>query len=256
MELPIGPPVLFKPYSRERFTLLREWLYWCDMTHGCDRHNAGLEAAPPTRLIYVGGPDPRSLSLYLPKTNERVKYIALSHCWGKDPPTVTDPRFCTTNANVEARRESFSIPEDLKTFHDAVRVTRELGIKYLWIDSLCIVQWDLEDWNREARRMERVFASAYCIIAATSAIGPKTGFLTRTDDTGYMHVENTSGRRFYVCTSMDDFGSDVEGSQLNTRAWVMQERVLAQRTIHFSINQAYWECGEGVYCENLCRMKR
>jgi hypothetical protein len=104
--------------------------------------------------------------------------------------------------------------------------------------------------------MESVFASAYCIIAATSTVGPKTGFLARNEGTDYIHVENTSGRRFYACTDMDDFENDVEGSQLNTRAWVMQERVLAQRTIHFSNNQAYWECGEGVYCENLCRMKR
>jgi hypothetical protein len=254
--LPVGPPTLFKSYSRERFTVLREWLYWCDTTHYCVQGDARLELASPTRLIYVGDPDQEILRLYLPHTNERVKYMALSHCWGKDPPTVTDPRFCTTNANVERRRESFSIPEDLKTFHDAIRVTRELGIKYLWIDSLCIIQWDSEDWSREARRMESVFASAYCIIAATSTVGPKTGFLDRNEGTDYIHVENTSGRRFYACTDMDDFENDVEGSQLNTRAWVMQERVLAQRTIHFSNNQAYWECGEGVYCENLCRMKR
>ncbi|RII24870.1 hypothetical protein CUC08_Gglean005685 [Alternaria sp. MG1] len=54
---------------------------------------------------------------------------------------------------------------------------------------------------------------------------------------------------------MDDFEKDVEQAGLNKRAWVMQERVLAKRTIHFSANQTYWECGEGVYCEDLTIMK-
>ncbi|RYN61650.1 hypothetical protein AA0117_g12949 [Alternaria alternata] len=54
---------------------------------------------------------------------------------------------------------------------------------------------------------------------------------------------------------MDDFENDVEQAGLNKRAWVMQERVLAKRTIHFSANQTYWECGEGVHCENLTKME-
>ena len=104
--------------------------------------------------------------------------------------------------------------------------------------------------------MEKVFSLAYCTIAATSAVDSNAGFLKRNVNTEYVFIQDASGRRFYICTGMDDFNNHVEEARLNTRAWVMQERVLSRRTIHFSNNQTYWECGEGVYCENLTRLKR
>jgi hypothetical protein len=60
----------------------------------------------------------------------------------------------------------------------------------------------------------------------------------------------------YVCEDVEDFDNDVENAVLNTRGWVLQERVLSCRTIHFSKNHTYWECGEGVHCENLTRLER
>jgi hypothetical protein len=251
--IPIGFPTLTEP---ARFALLREWLNLCDSNHECNEHVASIQAASPTRLIYIGHSDPEVLRLYSPGENENVKYTALSHCWGKYPPTEQDPQFCTTRGNVDARREGFNFSDLPKTFQDAVRVTRELRIEYLWIDSLCIIQWDPKDWKLEASRMEDVFASAYCTIAATSAVDSNAGFLTQGRCSEYMHVQDVSGRQFYVCADIDDFDNDVGKARLNTRAWVMQERILARRTIHFSNNQTYWECGDGVYCENLTRLQR
>ncbi|KAF3028317.1 hypothetical protein E8E11_000098, partial [Didymella keratinophila] len=165
--------------------------------------------------------------------------------------------FCTTQDNIGRRLQGFSISELPKTFQDAVTVTRELNVPYLWIDSLCIIQFEDggKDWKRESRRMESVFSQAYCTIAATGAADSNAGFLERDIRTSHVYVRDVSGNEFYVSNDIDDFDEDVGKAKLNTRAWVMQEAVLSRRTIHFSARQIYWECGEGVYCENLTRLK-
>ncbi|CAI9636429.1 unnamed protein product [Alternaria burnsii] len=254
-DIPISFPVLLEPESAARFALLRSWLEWCDTTHSCNQQNVRSQGASPSRLIYVGHANPEVLRLYVPQKKEGVTYTALSHRWGNDPPREDDPRYCTTDANIDARLTGFRLSELPKTFQDAVRVARELGIEYLWIDSLCIIQWNEKDWKREAGRMEDVFASAYCTIAATSAVDSNAGFLARNTSTEYMRVQDAAGNQVCICTHMDDFEDDVEQAGLNKRAWVMQERVLAKRTIHFSANQTYRECGAGVYCENLTKMR-
>lgn len=259
----ISFPVLPEAESPARFELLRSWLRLCDQFHSCNEHDAESKEVLPTRLLYVGDSDPCVLRLYCPKKHDKAEYIALSHCWGLSP--GDRPDFCTTEKNIEARLQGFSFSELPNTFRDAVKVTRELGLQYLWVDSLCIIQWNQEDWEREAKLMESVFASAYCVIAATSAVDSNAGFLKRNVSHECILTQDASGRRFYICADtddsknhvdIDDFDDYVENARLNTRAWVMQERVLSRRTIHFSDKQMYWECGEGVYCETLTRLER
>jgi hypothetical protein len=181
----------------------------------------------------------------------------LSHRWGE----LTDEqkqRYCTTKENITRRGEGFKIDELPRTFQDAVKVTRELRIRYLWIDSLCIIQYgdSGEDWKCESMRMEDVYTSAYCTVAATSAVNSNSGFLKRSISSEYVYVQDDSGRAVYVCTNVADFDKEVEEANLNTRGWVMQERLLSCRTIHFGANQIYWECGKGVYCEDLTQLTR
>jgi len=184
-----------------------------------------------------------------------MKYIALSRCWGLKH--GEKPNFLTTAKIIKIRLKQFSSSELPNTFRDAVQVTRELGIQYLWIDSLCTIQSgdNGEDWKRECQRMEDVYASAYCTIAATSAVDSNAGFLERNVSREPVYVQEASGRRFHVCTDINNFNNDVKQAPLNKRAWVIQESVFSGRTIHFSANQTYFGCGEGVYCENLTRMK-
>lgn len=106
--------------------------------------------------------------------------------------------------------------------------------------------------------MRDVFSQAYCVVAATAAEDSFSGFLNADINRKFEHVcvKDGPGRRFYISTDIDAYDDDVSKAKLNTRAWVLQESVLARRTIHFTTNQMYWECGKGVYCENLTRLKR
>jgi hypothetical protein len=251
-QLQIGFSRLPEPGSSTQYALLRAWLHECDAFHEC---SSRFHANNPSRLLDVGTTHTSALRICRSNQNARLKYIALSHCWGKLD-EEEKRQFCTTNENIEVRLDGFDVSELPKTFRDAVRVTRNLGIRYLWIDSLCIIQWNKEDWNAEARQMQYVYANAYCTIAATSAVDSKAGFLERTVHPEYIHVQDTSSGHFYVCTEVDNFDKDVENAPLNERAWVLQERVLSRRTIHFSANQVYLECGRGVCCESFTTLHR
>jgi hypothetical protein len=214
----------------------------------------------PTRVIDVG--DGHTAHLVLTDNmSQGAHYIALSHCWGdvwKDLLEEERDKWSTTLKVVQKKMEGFLVEELPQTFQDAIRITRELGTQYLWIDSLCIIQGPGGDFDTESKKMQAVFQNAYYTIAATSAKDSTKGFLDRPkeEDSQYVTVPGSSHGKVYICTSIDDFDGDVVKGILNTRAWVLQERALSRRTIHFTERQTYWECGGGVRCESLTYMKK
>jgi hypothetical protein len=227
------------------FQLLRKWISDCNRHPGCKRKYKYV----PTRVLEVQHPeDPKRLRLFCPGKEDVRHYIALSHRWGD---LQEHEKFCTVRGNISALCEGIEFASLPKTFQDAVTVTRGLGIRFLWIDSLCIVQDDPEDWEREAKCMEMVFSSAYCTIAATSAENSAQGFLANRLSRAYMRVPNSSA---YLCEAIDDFRTHAEEADLNQRGWVLQERLVSRRTIHFTSRQTYWECGGGIRCETLTKL--
>ncbi|KAF4994555.1 hypothetical protein FDECE_13078 [Fusarium decemcellulare] len=257
-DIQIGLPKLPEVESPMFYRLLLSWLQDCDLNHpGCNRRSYTFTNIP-TRLIDVGQPGNDSLTVYLremadSEQRDSLRYIALSHPWG----SVDDHNhFCTTRKNVESRSvDGMALSQLPNTFRHAVQVTRALGVRYLWIDSLCIMQGDDGDFETEARNMETVFSSAYCVIAASRASGTSSGFLWRRPERRFVKIDGTpSEDPFYICEAIDDFQHDVIEGPLNQRGWVLQERVLARRTIYFTEKQTYWECGQGVRCETLTKM--
>ncbi|KAH8706882.1 hypothetical protein GQ44DRAFT_597390, partial [Phaeosphaeriaceae sp. PMI808] len=128
-------------------------------------------------------------------------------------------------------------------------VTQELGIQFLWIDSICIIQ-DREDSDLrfECGLMDKYFASAYCTLAATSAKDCEGGlFLGR----ALLRISDGTAGIYVGDIPEDNFDRDVNSTDLNQRGWVLQERILSPRTIHFTKSQMYWECGSQIRCETL-----
>lgn len=227
--------------------LLRQWLWDCDQNHTQCKRPQRKDDFCPKRVIFVG--DPNKLTL-VEEQLQGDEYLVLSHCWGT-PTKEEKERFCTTRQNYQHRLQGFSYDELPRTFQDAIRVTRLLGKQYLWIDALCIIQGPDGDWNSEARSMEDIFASAYCTIAASSARGWQDGFLKPNLDAYGIGMRGIPSTPTCAC----DFDNDVDEGALMKRAWVLQERVLSRRIIHFAATHTYWECVYGVRCEQFTRLE-
>ena len=249
-----GFPRIPDPGSSAHIKVLTEWINSCDKTHKCYSKNLAFF---PTRIIEISKTNSETVRVLYDTTtlDSTHKYFALSHRWGQ-PGKYR--KFCTNTVDVIGRKErTIKIIDLPRTFRDAVTVTRNLGVPYLWIDSICIVQDDKDDWSREAKLMEQVFSSAYCTIAATCASGTDDGFLKPLPERQIVIVkEPENGAFYYLCDAIDDFHQHVDQSELNRRAWVLQERALSRRTIHFADSQTYWECGKGVRCETLTKMSK
>nr|XP_036578630.1 heterokaryon incompatibility protein [Colletotrichum truncatum]KAF6785925.1 heterokaryon incompatibility protein [Colletotrichum truncatum] len=244
----IGLTTLPGMNSTEQLTLLKQWLCSCDSAHdACNRRAGQNDLGMPTRLVKVTEP----MKVLSSSTLESCRYIALSHCWGQ---LQKHERFCLYRENHTQLQEHIEFNCLPKTFQDAITVTRGLGIDYIWIDTLCIIQDDKDDWENESTKMEEVFSEAYCTISAASAKSSLDGFLSDRPPRQSVHLQVKGSPDLYVCPHIDDFHQDVELAEINRRGWVLQERALSRRSIYFTPNQVYWECGDGIRCETLGRL--
>lgn len=140
--------------------------------------------ALPTRLLDIGGPDDTRLRLLatskqmLQDASSQIwRYAALSHCWGD--PTAGNPPLRTTLENIKERLNDIPFQELPKNYQDAIIVCRSLDIRYLWIDSLCIIQNDRIDWETESPRMAPYYKNAYITSIPAAATPCNDGFLDR-----------------------------------------------------------------------------
>jgi len=162
----------------------------------------------PTRLIDLS--DPNGVAVLLETKDEAPvgPYITLSHCWGE----VEVPK--TTRAILEEFKAR--LPKLSKTFDDALFVARRLSIKYIWIDSLCIVQDDLEDWTAESSRMDQVYQNAFCNLAATASAHSEGGlFFSRPDlRPCQVLISQGSGPQYFWLVEESLFWTQVEHAAL------------------------------------------
>jgi hypothetical protein len=151
--------------------------------------------------------------------------------------------------NLQQFRQSISQDELPKTSRDVIYVCRYLGLGYLWIDSLCILQDSAEDWEIESSAMARVYGDADLNIAATSAKDGSVGcFFNRTRNWRcQIRLNSGDGEALYDCFHDGMLGP--AKNLLRRRDWVVQEGYLSRRTLHFSEDQVFWECNENPASE-------
>ncbi|KAH6669468.1 heterokaryon incompatibility protein-domain-containing protein [Halenospora varia] len=222
---------------------IKDWITTCNRSHTRCRYSLSgakiKHSAPlPTRVIDVGG-SPETVRL-MESSQKAAQYVALSHCWGGSS------HYRTTESSLEQHKNALKIIDLPKTLQNAVFVVRKLGLRYLWVDSLCIIQDDEDDWLREASRMADVYEGAYLTIAASASSDGSGGlFLSReVQELVRLPCEKTdevSGHMYFGIADMEAAQRMLRGP-LNSRAWVLQEHLFARRTLHFGADQMYWEC--------------
>jgi hypothetical protein len=253
--------------SEECWQLATNWINNCIQYHGNCRSLEGKDTCSwyPTRLIDVG------ISLHAPVlciTNESMitgGYASLSHRWGAG----TFPLLSSTN--IEDFKVGITYSSLSKTFQDALLITKRLGLRYLWIDSLCILQsgpGSAEDWQTESKLMGNVYRNSFCNISATGSQSSGDGLFrerhplsvsktsiqidwkSKNNEPNRTNHTSTCCRDHYLLDD-DIYTSGLDGSDLLNRGWVLQERLLAPRILHFGHSQLYWECNELQACETL-----
>ena len=219
----------------------KQWLHECLKDHKKCRELSSGQKRLPSRVIDVG----------TDSTNPRVKttgaetgrWAALSYCWGGDSSFVLTSHNRHQFYNGEHPLEAFP-----QTLQDAIGLTKQLGISYLWVDALCIIQDSSSDWAAEASRMKDVYGGATITIAAVGADSPQAGiFRHRTVEREVCKVKwrsppSSEGSWIYLRAGLQRSDSKMKAEPLSTRGWTLQELLLSPRTLSYGSQQMTWEC--------------
>lgn len=247
--------------SERSLAVVRAWLSRCEGEHSlCRREVIGRL---PTRVIDVGN-DSNAPYVYV-SAGERAPYVALSYCWGPD----RNIRLLSAGTEEYYR----GIPSEIlpRTISDAITITRKSGVRYLWVDALCIMQDSEQDLKHELSYMGDIYANSHFTITArdsksctdgcfrtrnwaTSAIVPTGIRLPEDIAQGSGLNKRTSCLNRLMALPRHRVPSDHKPSKseravLETRGWTLQEEVLSRRVLHCGERELSWICLEGQCSE-------
>ncbi|MCJ1424334.1 hypothetical protein MMC29_002221 [Sticta canariensis] len=233
--------------SPESFQQARAWIDDCFRDH--PECTAAAVPELPTRVVEVLG----NSSLRLHIAGGKASYAALSYCWGEQQ------TFATTLSSVADYTQGFSLSALPQSLQDAVKVTTELGLKYIWIDSLCIIQDSPSDKEREISQMAQVYSNAYITICAANAKACSEGFLKSSGEVK-PGLGSSPGdgllKMPYKCQN-GDLGNVFFREEspyhsmwepISKRAWTLQERLLSPRALIYG-SRFLWQCHTAQYSD-------
>ncbi|KAI3327351.1 HET-domain-containing protein [Xylariaceae sp. AK1471] len=251
-QLPSEPSIATEnPFSETNVNNVTQWLQNCDVNHpSCRALSTGFT---PSRLLEVKDKVIRLIE----NGPSDCQYVALSYCWGQV--SADQKGFLTTNNNVHTRQFGFSLTELPRTLQDVVHAVRALNIGYIWVDALCIIQDDKEDWRKEASKMGKIYRHAYLTIAATNSNSSFDGFLKQRQPscnaslgfvfqqykaTRFEPAGNATGTFHFRYPLETDVSNYLSRCEWNQRGWTLQEQLLSSSVLYFSEDVIHWECPE------------
>jgi hypothetical protein len=213
----------------------------------------------PTRLVDVSPKLERDIvKLVSPLEDDNlgnptsVRYAALSYCWGMEPFLVT------TSSNIKSMQQSISLSQLPRTIQDAIRVTRSMGLRYLWVDSLCILQGTdtaaQQDWLSESWKMGQIYQSAYFTISAESAPAATAGILNErpAPSVDFYAMPKSEADSEVIYLGQQQILDSTITEPLHCRGWTLQESMLSKRLLRFRTRELSWRCSHGEETEIRC----
>lgn len=249
LEIHFLKPPFEDPLSPRAISTMKRWIAGCeDSCHPFER-----DGPLPSRLIDLSEDQPRLVITSQGITDRR--YATLSYCWGSDGTSILKTEKASFTKH-QSGIDSQSIP---KTIFDAILVARALGLRHLWVDSLCIIQDDEEDWELEASRMGEIYRHSYITIVPVDSRSSDDGFLRRpTVPKATIPFHSTQGPlrdKTYLLQSRDGDLTGVfperiiENSIWKSRGWTFQEEQLSRRVLMFSEDRITFRCPERMNAE-------
>ncbi|KAI0438948.1 HET domain-containing protein [Xylaria telfairii] len=232
--------------SRQSLEHLKCWLTRCDETHP---RCLMIDTKLPTRLLKIADDQVRVVDT---EEGAQGRYMTLSHRWG------ANEAFKLTKSNILSLKQNISWTLIPKLYQDVIGITRKLEIDYIWIDSLCIIQDDLSDWEKEAILMRTVYGNSYLNIAVCHARDSDGDLFSSSDLKNRFPtypVPGTAGIYIRQQPHMThtDYGSNYSHSTnhqvLLSRGWVLQERILPPRVVYYDADELKWECNVATDCQ-------
>ncbi|KAK4032177.1 heterokaryon incompatibility protein-domain-containing protein [Parachaetomium inaequale] len=275
-DLAVGKEVPATTSSEESLSWAVQQLEHCKQNHtAC---NSFPPAPLPSRVLDVFAGGASGVRLYVSQ-GETSPYVALSHCWGHRP------FLRTLSGSLDDHKTEIAWARLPQTFQDAVGFARRLGIRYLWIDSLCIIQDDQNDWRYEAARMASVYQNAVLVISAATSenaygglyaelpgkhrtytvnFSPGQGESDASSDHSLSQntpqadqVQQPQTETIHVRLSLSHphrllspyHAPTASSLPIFTRGWILQERFLSPRILHFGPEELSLECLESTACQ-------
>lgn len=230
--------------DQRTYLKIQEWLQTCTTHHTACPANANPSDLRPTFLLDISPSKAPTGTIRLHRVEgHSLGYVALSYCWGTDQPKAT------TESNLAEYLYSIEISSLPQSIQDAVTVTRKLMLRYLWVDSLCIIQDSDEHKIHEIGRMESIYSNAYVTISAAYAETCNSGFLNIRESpkqSFYMpfRAENGELGQISVTPGWEDLDYRLPTAPIDSRAWTFQESFMSPRLLIYSKYQLFWVCGE------------
>ena len=240
--------------SRPARTLLQSWLKTCLVQHSCCA-KLSIGGWTPTRVLDLGSTS-STWKLCIPAVDgvPVPRYTTMSYRWGNS-------HFLKlTSDSLEIFRSGLPISDLPQAFQDAISITKDLGIRFIWIDALCILQDVRDDFAQECASMSSIYANSSCNIVATFGKNPHTSiFRTRNhqsfqigkfinpwkihDSRRDVWLENDS------IVKGDHLSKEMLSCEISSRGWILQELLLAPRALYFGMSQVHWVCQVLEACE-------